>query len=128
MKKFLFTTILIAFATTQVYAQSPSQELPTTNILATVKFKPEARQLQDFGVIMQNEVRETVKLYLGGKISQWYFRGDGGGVVFIMNVSSVEEARAAIHTLPFASRDLVIDEYIPLSPMAPLGMLIAPAK
>ncbi|MBT6035506.1 MAG: hypothetical protein HOJ34_03305 [Kordiimonadaceae bacterium] len=126
MKKLLLTTLLFAFATTQVFAQAPSQELPTTNILVTVMFKPEARELENFGEMMQNEVRDTVKLYLAGMISQWYFRGDGGGVVFVLNAKSVEEAKTAIHTLPFASRDLIIDEYIPLSPMAPLGMLIAP--
>ena len=126
MKKFIFTTILLAFTTTQVFAQMPSQELPTTNVLVTIKGKPGVRQRPDFAEILPNEVRETVKLYLGGKISQWYSRADGGGVVFIMNASSVEEARKVIHSLPFASRDLVIDEYIPLAPMAPLGMLIAP--
>ena len=127
MKKIIFATILLAFASTQVFAQVPSQGLPTTNVLVNMKMKPDVQRPENFGEIMQEEVRETVKLYLGGKISNWYFRGDGGGVVFILNVTSVEEAKAAIESLPLGQRDMVTAEYIPLQPMAPLGMLIAPA-
>ncbi len=32
--------------------------------------------------IMPAEIRATVKLYLDGKIRQWYSRGDGRGVIF----------------------------------------------
>jgi hypothetical protein len=34
--------------------------------------------------IMPAEIRATVKLYLGGKIRQWYSRGDGRGVFFFL--------------------------------------------
>ncbi len=42
--------------------------------------------------IMPEEVKQTVNLYLGGKIDQWFVRQDGQGVVFLMNVTSVEES------------------------------------
>jgi len=42
---------------------------------------------------MPKEVPATLKLYLDGKIEQFFFRQDKPGVVFIMNVDSVEHAR-----------------------------------
>ncbi|MBT5073717.1 MAG: hypothetical protein HOM63_08345, partial [Kordiimonadaceae bacterium] len=93
MKKIIFATLLMVFASTQVFAQTPSQGLPTTNIMVLVKMKSDVQRPENFGEVMQEEVRETVKLYLGGKISQWFFRGDGGGVVFILNATSIEEAK-----------------------------------
>ncbi|MBT6036315.1 MAG: hypothetical protein HOJ34_10830 [Kordiimonadaceae bacterium] len=126
MKKIIFATLLMVFASTQVFAQTPSQGLPTTNIMVLVKMKSDVQRPENFGEVMQEEVRETVKLYLGGKISQWFFRGDGGGVVFILNATSIEEAKTAISALPLGQRGMVTADYIPLQPMAPLGALIAP--
>jgi hypothetical protein len=44
--------------------------------------------------IMPHQVHDTVNAYLAGKIDQWYFRTDGKGVVFIVNASTPEEAKA----------------------------------
>jgi hypothetical protein len=44
---------------------------------------------------MSHEVPDTVKLYLAGKIDQWYVRKDGKGVVFFLNLGSTEEAKIA---------------------------------
>jgi hypothetical protein len=52
---------------------------------------PELRQQ-----IMPNEVPATLKLYLDGQIEQFFYRQDAPGVVFLMNVASVEEAKAAV--------------------------------
>jgi hypothetical protein len=46
--------------------------------------------------VMPAEIRATVKLYLDGKIRQWYSRGDGRGVVHFLDVKSVEEAHAVM--------------------------------
>jgi hypothetical protein len=75
--------------------------------------------------IMPAEIRATVKLYLDGKIRQWYSRGDGKGVVFLINAKTVEEARAVIDTLPLSKENLMDHEYIPVGPLVPLGALIA---
>ncbi len=40
--------------------------------------------------IMPSEIRETVKLYLDGKIRQWYSRGDGKGVIFLIDAKTQE--------------------------------------
>jgi len=43
--------------------------------------------------IMPAEIRATVPLYLDGKIQQWFTRGDGRGVIFLLNCKDVAEAR-----------------------------------
>ena len=51
--------------------------------------------------ILAKEVPDTLRLYLDGKIDQFWFREDKpGGVVFLMNCTSVEEARSIIEALP----------------------------
>ncbi|MBI3490577.1 MAG: hypothetical protein HY047_02080 [Acidobacteria bacterium] len=74
--------------------------------------------------VMPNEVRDTVKLYLDGKIQQWYARSDGRGVVFILNCATVAEAKALMDGLPLAKANLVTFDYIALGPLTPLRMLI----
>ena len=75
--------------------------------------------------MMQDEVRETLKLYLDGKITQWYRRADLPGVMLIMNVTSIPEAEALIDELPFHKAGITIAEYVELSPMTPLSVLLA---
>ena len=80
---------------------------------------PEQRQQ-----IMPREVPATLKLYLDGKIEQFWFRQDKPGVVFLMNVESLEQAKATVEALP-----LVTERHLPLTSScrsgrsSPLGML-----
>ena len=63
---------------------------------------PEQRQQ-----IMPNEVPATLKHYLDGKIEQFWYRQDAPGVIFLMNVESVEQAKATLDTLPLAAANLM---------------------
>jgi hypothetical protein len=74
---------------------------------------------------MSREVPDTVRLYLGGKIDQWYLRQDGKGVVFILNLSSAEEAHSMLEALPLGQAKLMTFELIPLGPLSPLGLLLS---
>jgi hypothetical protein len=74
--------------------------------------------------IMPAEIRATVKLYLDGKIRQWYSKGDGKGVVFLVDAKSVDEAHAVIETMPLSKENLMDHEYIPVGPLMPLTALI----
>ena len=57
------------------------------------------------------------------------FRLDGKEVVFLMNVTSVEEARSLLEQLPLGKAKLMDFEYKPLGPFAPLRVrLNTPAK
>jgi hypothetical protein len=74
--------------------------------------------------IMPHEVPDTVRLYLAGKIEQWYVRTDGKGVVFILDAKSVEDAKTALDQLPLARAKLLRFEYTALGPLAPLALLL----
>jgi hypothetical protein len=74
--------------------------------------------------VMPAEIRATVKLYLDGKIRQWYSRGDGRGVILFLDVKTVDEAHAVMDTLPLSKENLMDHDYIPVGPLLPLAGLI----
>ncbi|MDQ7976057.1 hypothetical protein QYH69_02200 [Paraburkholderia sp. SARCC-3016] len=74
--------------------------------------------------IMPKEVPHTLNLYLEGKIEQFYFTEDKPGVVFFMNVASVDEAKATVSAMPLASAGFLDFEFLPIGPLKPLGMLL----
>ena len=78
--------------------------------------------------IMSKEVPDTLKLYLDGKIDQFWFREDQPGVVFLLNAASVEAARSMVEALPLVTNDYFAYEYIPVGPLKPLGLLIEPPQ
>lgn len=88
--------------------------------LYTVKapLTPEQRQQ-----VMPHEVPHTLKLYLEGKIEQFWFR-ENAGPIFLLNVESVEEARATLSKLPLVANNLASLELLPVGPLMPLGLLI----
>ena len=73
--------------------------------------------------IMPKEVPATVKHYLDGKIEQFWFR-EKAGPIFLMNVESVEQAKAELDTLPLVAAGLMTYELLPVTPLSPLGLLI----
>jgi hypothetical protein len=77
--------------------------------------------------ILPAEIRQTVRLYLSGKIRQWYSRGDGRGAIFFLDTGDVAEASAIMEELPLAKEDLMDHEYIAVGPLFPLGLLMAKA-
>ena len=81
---------------------------------------------QQIMAVIPEEIRATVKLYLDGKIRQWYSRGDGKGVIFLVEAKTEDEARAIMETLPLAKEQLMDHEYIPVGPLMPLRVLIGP--
>ena len=117
-----------ALAAPAVHAQAPAAQMPATpvtaEVLVTLTVKPEMRP--QIPPVMPSEVRETVRMYLDGHIQQWYARTDGKGVVFIMNCTSVDEAKALMESLPLAKAHLVDLDYMPLGPLTPLRALIGP--
>ncbi|TCR83526.1 hypothetical protein [Rhizobium sp. BK376] len=74
--------------------------------------------------VMPKEVPHTLQLYLDGKIEQFWFRQDRLGVVFLMNVDSVEDAKAAVDTLPLTEGGFMTFDLIPVGPLAPLARLL----
>jgi hypothetical protein len=120
------------FAQSQLPASQPTSGVPapkTTAVMVILTAK-QGVDRQQIMHVMPAEIRATVKLYLDGEIRQWYSRGDGRGVILVLDVKSVDEAHAIMETLPLSKEDLMQQEYIPVGPLLPLAGLIgdAPAR
>ena len=91
---------------------------PTTKILAIGTINPGFEQSQVFAVLPE-EVRETVDLYLDGKIEQWYSLQGKPGVAFIINVTDPAAAHEMLEKLPLGKStydQLRIDPHWPAQP------------
>jgi hypothetical protein len=105
----------------------PSVAIPKTTevlVIQTARQGITAQQIQQIVALMPSEIRATVKLYFDGKIRQWYSRGDGRGVVFLVDAKTEDEARAIMETLPLAKEQLMDHVYIPVGPLMPLRALM----
>lgn len=118
----LVTLILCLASAVPGRAQSPTPPTPTTRILAIGTINPGA-DAAAARAILPKEVRETVKLYLEGKIDQWYSLQDRVGVAFILNVTDVAAAHDMLEKLPLGEAHLMRFELIPLGPLNPLRQL-----
>ena len=98
--------------------------VPTTKVLAIGQLVAPLT-LEQRKVMRPKEVPATLRMYLDGKIDQWWFRKDEkGGIVFLMNATSVEEANRVLEKLPLHQAKLLTFELIPLGPLAPLHVLL----
>jgi len=125
MKQMLALSFMLLAAAPLGAQQPPPPPGPTTQVLATLTLKADA-DCAAIMKVMPAEVRDTVKLYLDGKIQQWYSRADGRGVVFILNAASTTDAKALTDTLPLVKANLVTFDYMPLGPLGPLRLLLQP--
>jgi len=96
----------------------------TTEVMVILTARPGIGPEQIMKV-MPAEIRATVKLYLDGKIRQWYSRGDGRGVVLFLDVNTIEEAQAIMDSLPLSKESLLDHNYIPVGPLLPLAILVS---
>jgi hypothetical protein len=98
---------------------------PTTKILAigtlNAGVDPAAAM-----AILPTEVRETAKLYLDGKIEQWFSQQERRGVVFVLNMTDRVAAREMLEKLPLGQAHLMTFELIPIGPISPLRLLLTP--
>ena len=104
----------------------PSVAIPKTTEVLVIQTPKQGVTAQQVMAVIPAEIRATVKLYLDGKIRQWYSRGDGKGVIFLVDVKTEDEARAIMETLPLAKEHLMDHQYIPVGPLMPLRALIGP--
>ena len=104
----------------------PSVAIPKTTEVLVIQTPKQGVTAQQIMAVIPSEIRATVKLYLDGKIRQWYSRGDGKGVIFLVDAKTEDEAQAIMETLPLAKEQLMDHEYIPVGPLMPLRALIGP--
>jgi hypothetical protein len=101
----------------------PSIGIPKTTAVLVIETPKQGVTPPQIMAVIPEEIRATVKLYLDGKIREWYSRGDGRGVIFLVDVKTEDEARALMETLPLAKEQLIDHEYIPVGPLMPLKAL-----
>ena len=104
-------------------AMEPALSVPTTKILAIGSFTAKATP-QAWMPLVPEEMRQTARLYLAGKIDQWYVKTDQSGVVFLLNVATAEKAHAVLDHLPLGVAGLMSFQFIPLGPLSPLRTLL----
>lgn len=95
----------------------------TTEVMAVLTAKPGVTREQIMR-IMPAEIRATVKLYLDGRIRHWYSRGDGRGVILVLDAKTTDEAHAIMEALPLTKENLMDHEYIAVGPLLPLATLM----
>ena len=104
----------------------PRAAIPKITAVLVIETAKQGVNPQKIMAVIPEEIRATAKLYLDGKIQQWYSRGDAKGVVFVVDAKTEEEARALMETLPLAKEQLMDHQYIPVGPLMPLRALMAP--
>ena len=105
-------------------AQAQAISPTTTGVMVILTVKEGVTRDQVMAV-MPAEIRQTVQLYLNGKVREWYSRADGRGVVFLLDARDVAEAQAMMEGLPLAKQNLMDHEYIAVGPLMPLRLLMA---
>ena len=104
----------------------PSIAVPKTTQVLVIQTPRRGVTFEQVMDVIPAEVRATVNLYLDGKIRDWFSRGDGKGVIFLVNATTEDEARALMETLPLAKEQLMDTQYIPVGPLMPLRALVGP--
>jgi len=125
MKRSLSAGLMLIFSLfgpNSGYAQPMTTSTPVTKILAIGTINPGVDPAKVIA-ILPNEVRDTVDLYLKGKIDQWYSQQERRGVVFILNVTDPAAARDMLEKLPLGQAHLMSFELIPIGPLNPLRQL-----
>jgi hypothetical protein len=129
----LLATVFVTTSPTALFAQMAPLEtnsvtsvssVPTTKLLAIGSLTPKANAAV-LKPILPSEVRDTVQLYLAGKLDQWFVKQDQTGVVFILNVTDPKEAGELLEKLPLGRAGLMEFQLIPLGPLRPLGVLLS---
>jgi len=127
--KFMMLVLMAALAaTSEAQSQSaasgvPSAVIPKTTAVMVIETPSQGVTAKQIMPVMPEEIQATVRLYLDGKIREWYSRGDGKGVIFLLDVKTEDEARVIIEALPLGKAHLMDPQYIPVGPLMALKAL-----
>ena len=123
----LFMAVLLAASVAQsqsgTASRVPSIAIPKTTAVLVIQTPKQGVTIQQVMAVIPDEIQATVKLYLDGKIREWYSRGNGKGVIFLVEAKTEDEARVLMEALPLAKEQLMDTEYIPVGPLMPLRAL-----
>jgi len=127
----MLTPALVASALMMLapaWLRADDLDVPTTKVLAIGTFTAKATPAV-WKPLIPAEMRATARLYLAGKMDQWYVKQDHSGVVFIFNVKDPKEVQALLDQLPLGLAGLMEFQLTAIGPLSPLRSLLAePAK
>jgi len=115
--------VVVAQSQSEAGSGVPSVAIPKTTAVLVLLTPRQGVTPQQIMAVIPEEIQATVRLYLDGKIREWYSRGDGKGVIFLIDAKTEDEARTLMETLPLAKQHLMDHEYIPVGPLMPLKAL-----
>src|ERR671930_460886 len=117
--------VSVAQSQSQSTSSVPSVAVPKTTAVMVIQTAKRGVTFQQIMAVIPAEIRATVQLYLDGKIREWYSRGDGKGVVLLLDTKDVAEAQAIMEGLPLAKENIMDHDYIAVGPLLPLRLLMA---
>jgi hypothetical protein len=117
----LSSMLTIALSAPMLAQAPPAPQADHVLVMLTIKSGVTRDQITP---VMPDEVKATVRLYLDGKIENWYARADGKGVVFILNCKTAEEGQSLMDGLPLAKAQFAEFQFTPIGPLTPLRVLL----
>src|SRR5438045_9592589 len=81
----------------------PSAAIPKTTSVLVIQTPKQGVTFQQVMSVIPDEIQATVKLYLDGKIREWHSRGDGNGIIFLLDAKTEDAARAIMEARPLAN-------------------------
>ncbi|MFN2460340.1 MAG: muconolactone Delta-isomerase family protein [Candidatus Velthaea sp.] len=89
--------------------------------LALAKRNYERFAEADLAPLLEPEAERARELYAAGAFRQMWGRGDVPGAAIVIEAASLDEARAAIASLPLVQKDMLTVDIIPLTPYRGFG-------
>ena len=80
---------------------------------------------EDLRAHIVEENQAVWELYKADTIREMYFRGDGRGAIFVLELANIDAAEEAFSSLPMVRDGLLIAEFIPLNPFTQLEYAFA---
>src|SRR5260370_39892668 len=111
----LSSMLTIALSAPMLAQAPPAPQADHVLVMLTIKSGVTREQITP---VMPAEVKATVRLYLDGKIENWYARADGKGVVFILNCKTAQEAQSLLDALPLATAQCAQVHFTPIVTLA----------
>lgn len=78
----------------------PTVPLPKTTGVLVLETPRQGVTAQQIMAVLPAEIRATARLYLDGKIRQWYSRGDERGVILLVDATTLDDT----HNCDFKKR------------------------
>ncbi len=106
---------------------SSASSAGSTKYLAVGNFPGGPLTPEQSQMFVPKQAPALLRLYLDGKMDQFWLRQDHLSVVLVMTTATADEAAALLQATPLCQANLLEFDLIPIGPLSPLGILIEDA-